>query len=216
VDRDEQDTIGRVEDVVRAIAVVHVPVEDQHAVQPVGVERVLSGDGDRVEQAEPHRTRAGRVVAGRAVQRRSAPRLARQQRVDHRHGPAGGVQRRRPGAGRGHRVHVDHPAPGSAEALDAVDVDRVVNCLETLALDRRRLAHVPVQPGSLLQRLLDGHDAGDALGMRPRVVLARRRVAEQEGLRHAGTVPRSWRSTGTRAGSTSSSSARARPASTRR
>ncbi len=47
-----------VEDVVGAVAVVDVPVEDHHALQAVSVERVLRRHRDVVEQAEPHR-RAG-------------------------------------------------------------------------------------------------------------------------------------------------------------
>ena len=35
VDRAEQDLVGAVEDVVRAVAVVDVPVDDQHALDAV-------------------------------------------------------------------------------------------------------------------------------------------------------------------------------------
>ena len=57
MDRDVQDVGARGEDVVRAVAVVDVPVEDQHALEPAEPDRMLRGDRDVVEQAEPHRPR---------------------------------------------------------------------------------------------------------------------------------------------------------------
>ncbi len=55
MNRDEQHLIARVEDVIGAVAVVHVPVNDHHPLEVPRVERVPRGDGDVVKQAEPHR-----------------------------------------------------------------------------------------------------------------------------------------------------------------
>ena len=83
VDRAEQHRRVGVEDVVRPVAVVHVPVEDQHPLDAVRGARVRRADRDVVEEAEAHRAGRLGVVAGRP-QRRDAARLAAEQRVDQR------------------------------------------------------------------------------------------------------------------------------------
>jgi hypothetical protein len=170
-----------------------VPVEDEDPLEAVGVERALRGDRDVVEEAEPHRPSRVGVMTGRAVDRRAGRDLAAGQRVGQRRGPAGRVQRRLPGAGRGDGVDVDHAAALRAEALDAIHVQRVVHRLERLAGGRGRLAHVPAEPVARGEGLLDRDDARGALRMRAGVVLERGRVAQQERLRHPDTVPRRWR-----------------------
>ena len=78
VDRDEQHARIGVEDLVGPVAVVDVPVEDQHPLGAVRVARPPRGDRDVVEEAEAHRLRGLRVVAGRAQRRHAGPRaLAR-------------------------------------------------------------------------------------------------------------------------------------------
>lgn len=114
-----------------AVAVVHVPVEDEDALQPVRVDGVTRGDGHVGEQAEAHRGAGGLgVVAGRAVQRGGQRRVAAQQRVDDRDGAPGAVQRRRPGPGRDDRVGVQRPATGLAEPLDRLQVGGRVDRLQ--------------------------------------------------------------------------------------
>jgi hypothetical protein len=61
----------RVEDVLRAVAVVHVPVDDEHALDAVLRLRGACGDGDVVEQAEAHGRSAWR--GGRAAGTARAP-----------------------------------------------------------------------------------------------------------------------------------------------
>ena len=88
VDAREQHLVRRAEDVVRPVAVVDVPVEDEDAADAEGVERVTSRDRDVVEEAEPRRGVAAGVVARRprraeadAVRRgRAAPRSWRRPR----------------------------------------------------------------------------------------------------------------------------------------
>ena len=65
---DEQDRGIGVVDLLGAVAVVDVPVEDRHALEPVGLLRVAGRDRDVVEQAEAHRPIDAGVVAGRAGQ----------------------------------------------------------------------------------------------------------------------------------------------------
>ena len=63
VGADEEHARILVEDVLRAVAVVRVEVEDPDPFTGVG-ER-SGDDGDVRDEAEPHRLRAGRVVPGR-------------------------------------------------------------------------------------------------------------------------------------------------------
>ena len=60
VDAREQHLARLVEDRVGPVAVVHVPVEDEHPLDAERVERVPGGDGDVGEQAEAHRARRAR------------------------------------------------------------------------------------------------------------------------------------------------------------
>ena len=54
-----------VEDVLRAVAVMHVPVHDQDALQAVALDRVARPDCDVVEDAESHALFRARMVPGR-------------------------------------------------------------------------------------------------------------------------------------------------------
>ena len=65
-DRRHQHLLVALEDVLGAVAVVHVEVDDRHALQAVRVDRVARGDRDVVEDAEPHRPCAACVMARRA------------------------------------------------------------------------------------------------------------------------------------------------------
>ena len=120
-----------VEDVLRAVAVVGVVVDDEHALAPC---RERGGrDGDVVHDAEAHGARAGGVVARRAhrtERRRPDPAVE-------------GFDRRQPGpAAREAASHdaVEHvvsasmlPPAGGAEAGDGVEVGRGVDPFDLLA-----------------------------------------------------------------------------------
>ena len=56
-----------VEDVLRAIAVMDVPVDDRHALALLG--QMRRSDGDIVEQTEAHRPVGHGMVPGRATGR---------------------------------------------------------------------------------------------------------------------------------------------------
>ena len=75
---------SRAEDVVRAVAVVHVEVEDHHALRVPAIERVAGADRDAVEQAEAHRAVDLGVVPGRPVHRGAGARARAEQLVDER------------------------------------------------------------------------------------------------------------------------------------
>src|SRR4051794_32108983 len=94
VDRDEQHVAARLEDVVRAIAVVDVPVEDRDALDTVSVPRVLRGDRHVVKEAEAHRTRDLAVMSRRPRADEAGGRLSGHQRVDQSARSARSRQRR--------------------------------------------------------------------------------------------------------------------------
>ena len=80
------------EDVLRAVAVVHVVVDDRHLVRAERP-RVRRADGDVVEQAEPHRAAAFRVVPRRPHERRRRDVRRRHHPLDGIHHRAGGQER---------------------------------------------------------------------------------------------------------------------------
>src|SRR5690606_19367160 len=66
VDAEVEDAAVLVENVLGAVAVVHVPVDDGDALQSVDGAGVTGRDGDIVEDAETHAPVGGGVVSGRA------------------------------------------------------------------------------------------------------------------------------------------------------
>ena len=92
--------------VLGAVAVVHVPVEDRHALGAAAASMVR-GDGRVVEEAEAHGLRARRVVSGRTHEREPEVVEAIEDRVDHRHASARGSLRSVDGPGGDERVGVE-------------------------------------------------------------------------------------------------------------
>jgi hypothetical protein len=85
---------GRVapEHLLRPVAVVHVPVDHGDALDAAS-SGVRGGDGDVVEQAEPHGLGRPRVVPRRAEERHPLADGSVDHRVDHRDQRAGGEAR---------------------------------------------------------------------------------------------------------------------------
>ena len=194
VDRREQHGRVGVEDVVRPVAVVDVPVEDRaRARAPCASTRVPRRDRDVVEEAEAHRPRGLGVVAGRASaatrRRRPRRRAARRRARPRRRG----VQRRLVRALATRRCRRrSRRRRARAQRLDRVDVRPRVDAVQRLARRRRgrldtlaarasRPRRAPPRSRRSARRAPDG----------PGVVLrARRRDAA--GRRHGmrDTVPR--------------------------
>ena len=110
----EEDRVVTGDDVLGAVAVMHVPVDDRDAMQPEL--RLCPACGDRhvVEQAEPHRPFALGVVPRRPGECESA----KTYRLDR---SAGREQRSLVGRLGAHRVGVD-PAAGVTDAVDQAAV----------------------------------------------------------------------------------------------
>ena len=54
-----------IEDILRAVTVVDVPIDDRHLGDPVLLLRVARGDGDIIKQAETHAAIGRGMMAGR-------------------------------------------------------------------------------------------------------------------------------------------------------
>ncbi len=111
------------EDVLGAVAVVHVEVDDGHALDAVLLERVFRPDRNVVEQAEAHGARARRMMAGRAHRAKGVLGASADHEVGGENGGARGVQRRIPGqrAHRGVGIQV-HDAGAGRSLADRLDV----------------------------------------------------------------------------------------------
>jgi hypothetical protein len=120
---------------LRAVAVVHVPINDQHA-RAAALLRVPGGENDVIEEAEAHRAGGEGVVAGRARNRECAARF--QRLIDGSHGDAGRGEHAFPAAGPEKCVRVQRAAPARRQGREQVDVFRRMHQLERCALRRRR------------------------------------------------------------------------------
>jgi hypothetical protein len=189
VDAREQHVVAAVEDVVRTVAVVHVPVQDQDALGTL-IERVLGRDRDSVEETESHRRRPLGVVPGRAHATEGERRATGQQLVHHRARPARGVHRRLVGAPAHDRVGVDRTAARLGRRADRIHVLLGVNRGHRAPVGRGRLAPLQPEPAAGLQHALDRRDPRLVLGMGAGVVLEGARVVEVERRTDPDTVIR--------------------------
>ena len=109
--RDRQHRRVVEEDLLGPVAVVHVPVDDRHALQAALALRPARRDRRVVEQAEAHRGLALGMVPGRAQQRERVVDRPVEHRVDGGEQAAGGQQ---------HRVVRARAGPGVAAELDGL------------------------------------------------------------------------------------------------
>ena len=174
------------EDVLRAVAVMDVPVDDRDALGAMRLLRVPGGDRGIVEEAEPHGAGALGVMAGRAHRREGVPGPPRHHLVDGLHGGADAAQHRLQGARRHGRVGVDRDhAVARRHLLDRLHVGgRMGELGHRRGAERRRLADEPGET-LVLERPIDRPDAVGALGMAGRRLVVERGGMAQEKRRHA-------------------------------
>ena len=150
VDADVEHLVGVGEDLLRPVAVVHVPVEDQHPLRAALGDRVRGGHRDVVEQAEAHRPVALGVVPGRPKAAERSSRVAGEQALGRPRGapPRSGAPPRR--SARSATVSWSiMPPPARAKLLDRVDVSGIVDALERLAVGGGRLGALRAEPVAL-------------------------------------------------------------------
>ncbi len=117
-----------VEDVLGAVAVVHVPIDDRHALP--GCCELRRSDRDVVEEAEAHRPVGHGMVSRRAARRKGDVTRSGLERVDGVEHGTGGPQRGGPRPGRRVRVGIEIAPASLAEAFELRHVARGVHTLE--------------------------------------------------------------------------------------
>ena len=119
-----QDALVAGHDVLGAVAVVHVEVDDGHALHAVALAGVLGGHRHVAEEAEAHGLVARGVVAGRAGAAEGVFQLAGNHRVHRVDGGTGRQQRRAVGVAVHRSVGVERVAVGAA-SIHFLDQDVV-------------------------------------------------------------------------------------------
>jgi hypothetical protein len=170
---------------LRPVAVMYVPVDDEDAFEVMPVSRVMRCDRDVSEQAEAHRAIAQRVVARRAhgAERAKGSALDRHiHGVQHASGARrGGV----PGALARHRVWIELSASRLREIADRADVPDVMRERELFIGRVTSLGMMQrlEQVGIVAQRLRDRAKPADVFGMAPpRVVTTAVGVGDERRL----------------------------------
>src|SRR4051812_16839565 len=125
MDRGVEQTGVVLEDVLGAVAVMHVEIDHRNAADAMDLARLLRPDGDIVEQAEAHGLGDLGVVAGRAGGAEGIARFPRHDSIDRSTDGAGGAQGGLAGTGRQDRVVVQFdmafPRDRGKHALDVGD-----------------------------------------------------------------------------------------------
>ena len=74
--RDEEYTWISIKSILRAVAVMNIPVNDHHTLEAIGLARVVSGGDGVVEDTEPHGAVAHSMMSRRAKERVGVAHLA--------------------------------------------------------------------------------------------------------------------------------------------
>src|SRR5205823_683595 len=127
VDAEEKHLRIGVKNVLRAVAVVNVPIDDKYARQAEARAGPLSGQGDVVEKAETHAMGRRGMMAGRPDQAQGVRVLPMQHGVDGTGTSAGGGQGDLEGLRTDDRVDIKQAAPRVRHVPRARDNVAVVN-----------------------------------------------------------------------------------------
>ncbi len=79
---EEQDLAVLIENILRAVAVMDIPIDDEHAFGRMFVARISSGDGHVIEQTKAHAYCSAGVVAWRANDAEGILHFARKDGID--------------------------------------------------------------------------------------------------------------------------------------
>src|SRR6185437_5854422 len=200
VHRDEVDALIALDERLRPVPVVDVPVDDEHAVETVTATRVMGSDRHIAEEAEPHSAVAERVVAGRPDRAEAARGASVDGHVDGIQDAAGGRCCRIPGPFAGDGVGVERAAAGGDQLFDVADVNRVVRERELLrggvsALD---VLDGTEELGMVAECAGDGAQPADVLRVSPARVVAAAVGVRDEGDAHVRRASRPGHRTGRR------------------
>ena len=187
VHRDEVDVGLILHERLGAVAVVHIPIDDQHPVEAVLLPRVVRRAGDASENAETHRAVAQRVMTRRA-HRAEAPVIRSGCGEIDSH--EDGARRRRRGVPAPlarDRIGVETASAGRRNRSDRLDVRRIV--AERQLLGRRvpalEMFDSMKKIRLLAQRARDRAKTSDVFRMTPSgVVTAAIAVRNERGARY--------------------------------
>ena len=179
------------EDGLGAIAVVHVPVQDQ---DPLALLRQGGGgDGHGVEQAEPHGLVRSGMVARRAMGDKAHAVPGAHERLDRRQSTPGGQKSSIPGTGARFRVDVERASPGVAEVLQGLKVLSGMCPLQLIpGGSARRQRDYGVHQVGAVDAVEDGLDSLRALRVQ-RSCLVVVQLGRRTQVEHALEVKPTWR-----------------------
>ena len=156
-----------------AVTVVHIPIDDQHALEPVLLARVMRSDRDVSEEAESHCAIIDCVVSGWSHRRKAAWMNAADREIDRGQDATGARSCRFPRAAALDGVGIESAAALLGEHSHRAHVRGVMRELEFLhsgvatfdVLDTMKQLRVFAKCAS------DGAQAADVLGVAPACVV---------------------------------------------
>ena len=181
--REEADAFAVVKDVLSAIPVVHVPIDDEDAIEVMPGQGMCRGDGHIVEQAEPHRGILEGMMPRRTSQDERSRHSSRQNRIGGGNRRTGRFRRDLERPPSDMRIGLDPPSTFAAKLLDGCDVIPVVGESEIVecggpVLQRDELRGLARR----FQPLVDRFQAQGRLGVpAAAVVLLKHGVGDQAG-----------------------------------
>ena len=147
-----QDALVTCDDIFGTVAVVHIKIDDRHALQAVTFQRVLGCNGNVVEETKTHGLVATGVVSRRTNRAKSGLHLACQHRIRGSQGGASGPQRRVPGADVDRSIRVNRRVGGAtclnflpqviAQTTQCSDIHATMRQFNVCQRGDRRLASV--------------------------------------------------------------------------
>src|SRR5579872_1882904 len=173
------------ENVLRAVAVMDVEINNGDALGAMDGARVARRDRSVVEEAEAHRRLGLGVMARRAHRDESVGAAPAHHRVDGARRSARGATRRLERSWRHRRVGVEATqALLRRGALDRGEIRLGMDAQQRLAADQRRRLAREQRKALLLKRPLDRLDALRAFGMAIARVMVERRWMREQDRRH--------------------------------
>ncbi len=169
------------EQILCAIAVMHIEIHHSNAVQPMPFHRVARCDCNCAEQAKAHRCRGFGVMTGRTHRDESVPDCTCQHQIYGSTGPADSALRRIQRTGGDMRVGIKLIYPCRRDRLaNAVDIVLGMAQQELVLIAERRLVALERSKLGGCERLGYGVHAGDLLGVPGRCFMPMRvRVGQQ-------------------------------------
>jgi hypothetical protein len=177
------------EDMLRAIAVVDIEIENGNAFQAQNIERLRGTHGDIVEDTETHGKVAFGVMARRSHGTESVLEFAFDDGTHRRRDGTGRAQGRIAGTGREHGIAIKLALPDHGNGgKNFVDISEGMDAAELFAAGFRRLAPVESGIDRIIEEAKDRHQTLHALGMPlPGIVVQASRMRIEAG-RH-GLAP---------------------------